>query len=167
MPPDLPRTRRSPDRILISSGTGNSAALGSLSPVAVPLWVKPRIGHAEEPKLTAMLADVRSLEARAIDDALDLFAVLMASRLISRARRASQQERLATLPKLERASRTLAAASGALIGQLELAEDAGADLDVAALWNALEPVASRLEITAARQIVERLVPDEEDDTAHS
>ncbi|MBE1582890.1 hypothetical protein H4W80_001148 [Nonomuraea angiospora] len=38
------------------------------------------------------------MEAEAIDDALDLFALLMASRLISPARRKSSGERLAMRP---------------------------------------------------------------------
>ncbi|MEV7236761.1 hypothetical protein AB0N06_23120 [Streptomyces sp. NPDC051020] len=37
---------------------------------------------------------MRQLEAQAVDDALDLFAVLMANRLISPARRTSDRERL-------------------------------------------------------------------------
>ncbi|MEV0353474.1 hypothetical protein AB0H88_47635 [Nonomuraea sp. NPDC050680] len=45
------------------------------------------------------------MEAETIDDALDLFALLMASRLILPARRKSSGERLAMLPKLEKASR--------------------------------------------------------------
>ncbi|SCK34300.1 hypothetical protein YUYDRAFT_04037 [Streptomyces sp. ScaeMP-e48] len=46
--------------------------------------------RAEEPKRTAMLTAVmRHLEAKAIDEALDLFQVLMATRLISTAKRAA------------------------------------------------------------------------------
>ncbi|MEO3784199.1 hypothetical protein ABGB12_12765 [Actinocorallia sp. B10E7] len=41
----------------------------------------------------------RSLEAEAIDDALDLFALLMATRLISPARRKASGDRLAMLPR--------------------------------------------------------------------
>jgi len=52
----------------------------------------------------------RHLDAVAIDDALDLFALLMATRLINPARSASAAERLASLPRLERASRLLAVA---------------------------------------------------------
>ena len=64
-----------------------------------------------EPKRTAMLTAVmRHLEAKAIDGALDLFQVLMATRLISTAKRATDKERLSTLPRLEKASRTLARA---------------------------------------------------------
>lgn len=57
------------------------------------------IERAPDPRRTALLtAVVRQLEAQAVDDALDLFAVLMANRLISPARRASERERLAMLP---------------------------------------------------------------------
>nr|WP_107470292.1 hypothetical protein [Streptomyces sp. 3211] len=46
---------------------------------------------------------MRHLEAKAIDEALDLFQVLMATRLLNTAK-----ERLSTLPQLEKASRVLA-----------------------------------------------------------
>lgn len=86
---------------------------------------------------------VRNLEAQAVDDALDLFALLMATRLINPARRASDKERLAVLPQLEKASRTLARAAKVLFEELELVEELGADVDVAALWAAVEEVAPR------------------------
>lgn len=54
---------------------------------------------------------MRRPEAQAVDDALDLCAVLMANRLISPARRASDRERLAMLPQREKAARILAKAS--------------------------------------------------------
>ncbi|MEU0457925.1 hypothetical protein ABZ322_34170 [Streptomyces sp. NPDC006129] len=58
--------------------------------------------RAAEPKRTAMLTAVmRHLEAKAIDEALDLFQVLMATRLISTAKRATDKDRLSTLPQLE------------------------------------------------------------------
>lgn len=48
----------------------------------------PALDRLVEPRRTAtLLAVTRSLEAEAIDDALDLFALLMATRLISPARR--------------------------------------------------------------------------------
>ncbi|WTA49309.1 DUF4158 domain-containing protein (plasmid) [Streptomyces sp. NBC_00842] len=63
------------------------------------------IERAPDPRRTALLtAVVCQLEAQAVDDALDLFAVLMANRLISPARRASERERLAMLPQLEKAT---------------------------------------------------------------
>ncbi|GAA2593285.1 hypothetical protein SMC26_34090 [Actinomadura fulvescens] len=94
-----------------------------------------------EPKRTALM---RHLEAKAIDEALDLFQVLMATRLISTARRATDKERLSTLPQSEKASRTLARAAKALLEELELVEELDADVDVAALWAAVEEVAPGL-----------------------
>ena len=48
-----------------------------------------------------LTAVMRYLEAKAIDDALDLFEILMATRLISSARRSTDKQRLSTLPQLE------------------------------------------------------------------
>lgn len=55
----------------------------------------PKLERTPEPKRTAMLTAVmRHLEAKAIDDALDLFEILMATRLISSARRSTGCEYL-------------------------------------------------------------------------
>ncbi|MEV4166430.1 Tn3 family transposase [Nonomuraea dietziae] len=124
----------------------------------------PNLARAGEPKRTAMVcAIVRHLEAIAIDDALDLFVLLMATKLINPARRATDKERLAVLPRLERASRTLARASRALIEQLHLVEETETDLDVAALWIAVESVASRDEVRQALEQVETLIGPDVDD----
>lgn len=119
--------------------------------------------RAAEPKRTAMLTAVmRHLEAKAIDEALDLFQVLMATRLISTAKRATDKERLSTLPQLEKASRTLARAAKVLFEELELVETHGADLDTAALWRAVEEVAPRSAVMSAAALVVSLVPEDED-----
>lgn len=102
---------------------------------------------------------VRQLEAQAVDDALDLFAVLMANRLISPARRASDRDRLAMLPQLERAARILAKASKILTEELDLVAEAGMDLDVGALWAAVEEAVPRTAVASAVATVEVLVPD--------
>ncbi|MFC8876929.1 MULTISPECIES: hypothetical protein [Streptomyces] len=66
----------------------------------------PLLERAQEPKRTAKLTAVmRHLEAKAIDEALDLFQVLMATRLLNTAKRKTEKERLSTLPQLEKASR--------------------------------------------------------------
>lgn len=99
--------------------------------------------RAEEPEQTAMLtAMMRHLEAKAIDEALDLFQALMATRLLNTAKRKTEK-RLSTLPKLEKASRTLAGAAKVLFEELELVETHGADLNVAALRAVVEEVAPR------------------------
>jgi hypothetical protein len=67
------------------------------------------------------VAAARQLEASAVDAALDLFDLLMATRLIAPARRASERDRLAALPRLERASVILAGAVTALLDVLAAA----------------------------------------------
>ncbi|MFF3895436.1 hypothetical protein ACFYY3_20040 [Streptomyces sp. NPDC001812] len=119
-------------------------ALGRVDPSRVPvnrLSTPARYGQlrkaqtierAQQPRRTALLtAVVRQLEAQVVDDALDLFAVLMANRLISPVRRASDRERLEMLPQLEKAARILAKASKSLTEELDLAAEHDADLDVA------------------------------------
>lgn len=110
--------------------------------------------RASEPKRTAMLTAVmRHLEVKAIDEALDLFQVLMASRLLNTAKRKTEKERLSTMPQLEKASRLVARAWEVLAGELEAAEEHGTDMDVAALWAALEEVAPRAAVTTAAATV--------------
>ena len=119
----------------------------------------PPLERAAEPKRTAMLTAVmRHLEAKAIDEALDLFQVLMATRLLNGAKRKTEKERLSTLPQSEKASRTLAWAAKVLFEELELVEEHGADLDVAALWAAVEEVAPRAAVMTAAATVVTLVP---------
>src|ERR1035437_8206282 len=111
----------------------------------------PTLQALTEPRRTAtLLAVARHLDAVAIDDALDLFALLMVTRLINPARTASATERLATLPRLERASRMLAMAHRELFRTLDAAaaED-GAGLDVAAIWSVLEQIGSRQQLAGA------------------
>jgi hypothetical protein len=104
---------------------------------------------------------MRGLEAAAIDDALDLFALWMSTRLISQERRATERERLAMLPVLEKASRTLARASRVLFSELESLEQRQATLDPTAVWAAIEKVASRAAVTSALNTVEELVAQDE------
>ncbi|BFO18265.1 hypothetical protein SHKM778_46530 [Streptomyces sp. KM77-8] len=120
------------------------------------------IERAPEPRRTALLtAVVRQLEAQAVDDALDLFTVLMANRLISPARRASNRERLAMLPQLEKAARILAKASKILAKELVLVAEHEADLYVAALWAAVEEAVPRTAVSGAVATAEALVPEDD------
>jgi hypothetical protein len=101
------------------------------------------------------------LQVAAVDDALDLFAVLMASKLIAPAARAANRDRLRTLPRLRQASHTLAAAVRAL---LAVAEDAGdGPVDLATVWSALEAVAPRDRLAVAVATVEELAPADAED----
>ncbi|MGX4731463.1 hypothetical protein [Kitasatospora griseola] len=55
----------------------------------------------------------------------------------------------------------MARAARVLIGQLELADEAGADLDAAMLWRALGKVVSRAAVNSAVRVVEQLVPEDD------
>lgn len=115
-----------------------------------------------EPKRAATLvAVVRHLEAAAVDDTLDLFALLMATRLFSPARRTSAEQRLAMLPQLEKASKVVARAGRVLLDRLAAAEVSGDRLEVATLWAAVERIASRAAVVDAITLVEELVPDDD------
>jgi Domain of unknown function (DUF4158) len=141
---DIPANRI---QVLARSGLGSKASA---------------LARLREPKRTATLvAVVRQLEAAAIDDALDLFTLLMATRLFSPARRASAEQRLATLPRLERASKTVARAGHALLDALAAADDGHDRMDVGALWAAVEAIAPRAVVLDAIAVVEELVPEED------
>lgn len=184
---ELERLRRQPTR---TTGTGMAKALERVEEISafglrrvrldrVPpnrlavlarqgLEAKaPNLARTKEPKRTALVtAVVRHLEATAIDDALDLFALLMAVKLLNPARRATDKERLAALPRLEKASGVLARASRVLFAQLELLEQQGAAVDVPALWRQVETVASREAVHGALDQITELVPaDDEQDAA--
>ncbi|MGO4756523.1 DUF4158 domain-containing protein, partial [Streptomyces sp. 2MCAF27] len=92
----------------------------------------PKLERTPEPKRTAMLTAVmRHLEAKAIDDALDLFEILMATRLISTAKRSTDKQRLSMLPQLEKAARITARVSKVVIEELELIDETGCAVDTA------------------------------------
>lgn len=110
-----------------------------------------------EPRRTATLvATVEALSVAAVDDALDLFDVLMASRVLGPSKRAASAARLETLPELEKASNVLARVGRELVSLLE---GAGEQVDVAMVWDRLEKVAAREQITRYADRVSELVPD--------
>jgi hypothetical protein len=117
---------------------------------------------AEARRTATLVAALQSLEKTAVDDALDLFDVLMASRLLARAERESARECLRTLPRFTRASAKLAAAIQVLLD----AADAGEELSVAQVWAEIERVVPRAEVAAALAAILELAPapaEEEED----
>jgi hypothetical protein len=124
----------------------------------------PLLRELAEPRRTATLvATIRHLEQKAIDDALDLFAVLMQTKLLARAERESAKEQLRTL-------RRFAAASAKLAAAIQILLEAGAqaeDVSLAEVWREIERVVPRGEVAAALAAVLELAPppDEEADEA--
>lgn len=128
-------------------------------------------------KVATLVATVRSLASSAVDDALDVFGVLMATKLIKAAERTSREAKLATLPKLTKASATLAAAASVWLTAVDEAgetDDDGqaAELDMSSVWAAIEEVVPRHRLAAAVETIEELAPapadadaDDDDDAA--
>lgn len=119
----------------------------------------PILERMPEPKRTALLTSVvRHLEASAIDDALDLFSVLMQVKLISAARRATDRDWIAARPCMAKASRMLDAVFRLWSEQLDLVTESGTDLDPGAMWRALETeIGSREEVMAASALLGELI----------
>ncbi len=104
---ELVEQRRRPDNRL-----GFAVQLGNrvLALARYGLSAKaPTLRQLAEPRRTATLvATIRHLEQKAIDDALDLFAVLMQTKLLAWAERESAKEQLGKLPRFAAASAKLA-----------------------------------------------------------
>ena len=100
--------------------------------------------HPYKRRLATLLATCVYLEAKAVDDALELFDVLMANELLGRAVRESNKVNLRRYPRVARDAAACAAAVGVL---LESEADVG--LTVEALWQAIDAVVPRSELRAA------------------
>lgn len=105
------------------------------------------------------------MQVAAVDDALDLFAVLMATKLIGPAERASTKDQLRSLPALRKASATLAITARMLLDLAGGAGDGPAVLDAGA-WSQLQGAVPRERLAAAVATVTGLVPDAHED-AHA
>lgn len=115
---------------------------------------------AELRRIATLVATIRHLERKAVDDALDLLEVLMQTKLLARAERESVKDRLRTLPRFAAASTKLAVVTQVLF-------DAGEGVSLTQVWEEIERVVPRGQVAAALEAVLELVPppDEEADGA--
>ena len=113
--------------------------------------------HPDDRRLATLLATVRHLEAKSVDDTLELLDLLMATELVNRAQTASNKEKIRQHPKLAKASARLAVAVDALF---ESDGWGGPDEQprVSEVWEAIEAVVSRAELRAALVVVNENVP---------
>ena len=111
-------------------------------------------------RAATLLATVRQLEVDAVDDAFDLFALLMATKLLAKAERLSNKAKLQSLPALRRAVGKVAGALAVLLG---LSDDGGeGQLSLTAAWDQIEQVIPRAELTVALEELQTLLPDQDD-----
>jgi len=112
--------------------------------------------HGDGRRLATLLATVRLLEAKSIDDTLELLDLLMATELLNKAQTAANKEKIRKHPKLAKASARLAVAVEALF---ESDGWGGPDeVIVGTVWEAIEAVVSRAELRAALVLVNGNVP---------
>src|SRR5450755_2255358 len=116
---------------------------------------------SERRRAATLLATVRQLETDAVDDALDLFDLLMATKLLAKAERLGAKAKLKTLPGLRRAAVKIAAAVAVL---LEIPQTSGGQMiSLAQAWEEIERVIPRSQLTEALEQLSELVPDEDGD----
>ena len=101
-----------------------------------------------------MLATVASLHVRATDDALDLFDVLMATKLFSKASQSSDKERLRRFPRLATASSQLARAVEILLSYVAAKPNAPLE----EVWRKIQDAVGRDDLESAVLQVGELTP---------
>jgi len=119
--------------------------------------------HLPGRRVATLLATVRHLEGKSVDDALELLDLLMVTELLNKARSASDKDKVRTHPRLATASARLAAAVEVLFA----AEGWGEQVRIGQVWEAIEEVVSREQVRAALMVVSETAPpvdtDEGDD----
>ncbi|MGH3200219.1 MAG: Tn3 family transposase, partial [Streptosporangiaceae bacterium] len=113
--------------------------------------------HADPRQLATLVATVRHLEGKSIDDALELLDLLMATELLGRAQRESDKENARRHPRLARASARLAVAVEALF-ESDGWGAPGEEPLVSEVWKTIEAVVSRAELRAALALVTESAP---------
>ncbi|ORI20697.1 Tn3 family transposase [Rhodococcus sp. 1168] len=110
---------------------------------------------SQRDRLLALLtATVLTLRAKAVDDALELFDLLMVTDLIAKADRQSKDEKLRRYPRVTRNAGKLARAVRVL---LEMSETEP-ELSLALVWDPIENTVSKAELRAALASIDELVP---------
>lgn len=117
--------------------------------------------HPEARKPATLLATVRYLEAKTVDDGLELLDLLMVTELLGKAQRAAGKGTVRRAPKLAKASARLVVAVEVLLE----ATGWGEEIRPAEVWDAIDMVIPRAELRAAVATVTGIVPppDAEDD----
>ncbi|QHE73143.1 Tn3 family transposase [Rhodococcus sp. WAY2] len=109
---------------------------------------------SREHRLAVLVATVSALSARAIDDALELFDLVMTTELLSKAERESKDEKLRRYPRVSRNAGKLAAAVTVLLEMSEV----NPDISLEMVWDLIENAVTKSELRAAVAVIDELVP---------
>lgn len=107
-----------------------------------------------EHRLAVLVATVTALSARAADDVLELFDLLMVTDLVSRAERESKDEKLRRYPRVSRNAGKLADAVRVLLEMVDIDEDIG----LGVVWDMIEAKVTGNELRTAVAVIDELVP---------
>ena len=110
--------------------------------------------HPHARRLATLLATVGGLQARATDDAVELFDVLTTTELLARAQRQTRDEQALRYPRVSKDAGKLAAAVGVLLE----ATTWGPKITLELVWDAIEAVVSRAELRTAVANITDVVP---------
>ena len=113
--------------------------------------------HSDARRLATLVATVRHLQAKSVDDALELLDLLMTTEMLGRARQESDRENARQHPRLARASARLAVAVAALFDS-DGWGGPGEEPGVSQVWKAIEVIVSRAELRTALALVTEIVP---------
>ena len=110
--------------------------------------------HGTERRLATLVATVAYLEARSIDDCLELLDLLMMTELLGKAEAAAGKERARRHPALARHSARLAAAVEVLFEVTDLGEE----LTLEQVWESIEAIVPRRQLREFVDAVSDMVP---------
>ncbi|WP_227833878.1 Tn3 family transposase [Nocardia macrotermitis] len=113
-----------------------------------------RMRSQRERLLALLVATVFTLRAKAIDDVLELFDLLMVTNLMSRAERQSKEEKLRRYPRMSKNAGKLARAVRVLLEMTETEPE----LSLQLVWDLIENTVTRAELQAALAAIDELVP---------
>ena len=109
---------------------------------------------SREHRLAVLVATVLALSARATDDTLELFDLLMTTELLSKAERESKDEKLRRYPRVSRNAGKLATAVKVLLEMSEVKPDISLEM----VWDLIENAVTKNELRAAVAVIDELVP---------
>jgi TnpA family transposase len=116
--------------------------------------------HPDERRIATLVASVRRLETKTIDDALELLDLLMVTELLGKAHREADKQKVKRHPKLAKASARLAVAVEVLLEATEWGEE----VRLFEVWEMIEARIPRAQLRDAVEVVTEMVaPPEADD----
>jgi TnpA family transposase len=109
-------------------------------------------------RLATLLSTMVYLQAKATDDALELFDVIMTSELLAKAERQSNADKLKRYPRVSKDASKLAAAVAVMMEMEELGEH----MSIGMLRDAIEDVVSWPELRTAVANIHQVIPPDHD-----